>query len=125
MDRIFSKNHATANYTDLCRLAEEENLPRSQMLESKWLAKCLLNFISRNKGRVAALYELLSIFTSKTRVSFHFLKSFLADRVAQEYSIEEQKKVIPFSPYSILLCLICLFDTMPHYRLHDCLPILF
>ena len=67
------------------------------MLESKWIAKCLLNFISRNKDRVAALFELLSIFTSRTRVSFHFVKTFLADKVAQDYSIEEQRKVIDFA----------------------------
>ena len=76
------------------RLAEEETLPRSQMLESKWLAKSLLNFISRNKGqRVAALFDLLSIFTTRTRVSFHFLKAFLAERLPQEYTVEEQRKV--------------------------------
>ena len=74
-------------------MAEEENLPRSQMLESKWIAKSLLNFISRNKDRVAALFELLSIFTSRTRVSFYFLKTFLAERVAEEYTVEEQRKV--------------------------------
>jgi hypothetical protein len=31
------------------RLAEEGNLSRTQMLESKWIAKCMLNYISRHR----------------------------------------------------------------------------
>lgn len=91
---VFASSHlAVDDRLHTLRLAEEENLPRSQMLESKWIAKSLLNFISRNKDRVAALFELLSIFTSRTRVSFYFLKTFLAERVAEEYTVEEQRKV--------------------------------
>lgn len=75
------------------RLKDEENLPRTQMLESKWLAKCMLSYISRHKDRVDALFDLLSIFTTRTRINFHFLKTFLAEKVAGTYSVQEQKKV--------------------------------
>ena len=34
------------------RLADEGNLSRTQMLESKWIAKCMLNYISRNRCAV-------------------------------------------------------------------------
>lgn len=89
-------------FTPCCdRLADEETLPRSQMLESRWLAKCLLNYIARHRERVDALFELLSIFTSQTRVSLWFLKTYLKDRVAADYSYEERRKVQPVpSPHT-------------------------
>lgn len=76
-----------------CRLADEESLPRSQTLESKWMAKSLLNYVSRHKDRIDALFELLGIFTSSTRISFYFLKAYAGDRVALDYTLEEQQKV--------------------------------
>ena len=75
------------------RLDDEENLPRLQLLESKRLVKGMLNYILHHKDRVAPLFDLLDIFTVRTRVDFTFLREFLADTLPAAYSVEERRSV--------------------------------
>lgn len=81
-----------------CRLRDEENLARSQVLESKWLAKCLLAYIKRNRGELGTLFDLLDIFGAQTRVSFVFMRTFLSETIPTVFSLDERRQVgLPFS----------------------------
>lgn len=45
------------------RLAREEELSQIEVLESKVIAKCLLNYVNANRANVAPLLDIVSIFT--------------------------------------------------------------
>ena len=47
------------------------------MKESKWLVKCLLNFVRHHRSSVDVLFGLLPMFHVRTRIDFTFLKHFL------------------------------------------------
>lgn len=47
----------------LHRLQNEADLPLVQLLESKWLAKCILAYIGRHHEETQALLDLFSIFS--------------------------------------------------------------
>lgn len=53
----------------------------------------MLNYILHHKDRVAPLFDLLDIFTVRTRVDFTFLREFLADTLPADYSVEERRMV--------------------------------
>ena len=79
-------------------MANEENLPRPQLLESKRLAKGLLGFLARNPDRVSELYDLLDIFCVCTRIDFDFLRRFMGVTVAQCFSLTERRQACPNTP---------------------------
>lgn len=68
--------------------------PPPQVLESKRLAKCLLNFIASHPSEAPALLALFSIFTSKTHVDFGFLSDFCRETVAAKFSGAEKRALL-------------------------------
>lgn len=76
-----------------CRIEAEESLPRPQLLESQRIAKCLLSYIARHHDQVAPLFDLLAIFSQRTRVDFTFVVDFYRDVVAETYTAEEKHQV--------------------------------
>ena len=75
------------------RIAQEEHLQRHQLLETRRLAKCYINFIGNHREQVLPLFELLSVARHKTRCDYTFVKDFYVDVVADKYTVEEKKKV--------------------------------
>lgn len=86
------------------RIAQEEHLQRHQLLETRRIAKCYLNYISNHRDRVQPLFELLTVVSHKTRCDYTFVKDFYVDLVADKYTVEEKKKV---SLVSLSLCHFC------------------
>lgn len=82
----------------------EEKLERAQLYESKRLAKALLSYLKRHHELVRPLFDLLSIFTLRTRVDFSFLKDFLRTTIAQTYSLEERRQVHCLPDPFLTLC---------------------
>ncbi|KAL0020642.1 hypothetical protein WJX79_010395 [Trebouxia sp. C0005] len=78
----------------LTRIAQEEHLQRHQLLETRRIAKCYLNYISNHRDRVQPLFELLTVVSHKTRCDYTFVKDFYVDLVADKYTVEEKKKVL-------------------------------
>ncbi|KAL0051806.1 hypothetical protein WJX82_002492 [Trebouxia sp. C0006] len=78
----------------LTRIAQEEHLQRHQVLETRRIAKCYLNYISNHRDRVQPLFELLTVVSHKTRCDYTFVKDFYVDLVADKYTVEEKKKVL-------------------------------
>ena len=76
-----------------CRIAQEEHLQRHQLMETRRLAKCYINYISNHRDRVQPLFELLSVVSQKSRCDYTFVKDFYVDLVADKYTMEEKKKV--------------------------------
>ena len=86
------------------RIAQEEHLQRHQLLETRRIAKCYLNYISNHRDRVQPLFELLTVVSHKTRCDYTFVKDFYVDLVADKYTVEEKKQV---SLVSLSLCHFC------------------
>ncbi|KAK3258235.1 hypothetical protein CYMTET_32712, partial [Cymbomonas tetramitiformis] len=78
----------------LAGLKNEESLASSHLLQSKRLVKCLLTLVQQDRGEVDVLFELLSIFSARTRVDFTFFKEYLATSVADDWSAAERRKVL-------------------------------
>ncbi|BDA47386.1 probable transcription-associated protein 1 [Coccomyxa sp. Obi] len=76
------------------RVEDEERLERAQLYESKRLAKALLSYLSRHHDLVGPLFDLLDIFTVRTRVDFAFLKDYYKTTVAQTYTLEEKRQIL-------------------------------
>lgn len=68
-------------------------MQRHQLLETRRLAKCYINFIGNHRDHVLPLFELLSVARHKTRCDYTFVKDFYVDVVADKYTVEEKKKV--------------------------------
>lgn len=92
-------------------MEDEERLERAQLYESKRLAKALLSYLSRHHDLVGPLFDLLDIFTVRTRVDFAFLKDYLKTTVAQTYSLEEKRQARPSLLSCMLLHLDCILST--------------
>ncbi|KAK9813301.1 hypothetical protein WJX72_012102 [[Myrmecia] bisecta] len=78
------------------RLEAEDSLPRPQLLESKRLAKAFLNHIGRHHDQIGPLFDLMSIFTHKTRVDYTFIKDFCTDVVAETFTHQEKHQVLMY-----------------------------
>lgn len=77
----------------LRRIAQEEHLQRRQLLETRRMAKCYLNYISNHRDQVQPLFELLTVVSHKTRCDYTFVKDFYVDLVADQYTVEEKQRV--------------------------------
>ncbi len=86
------------------RIAQEEHLQRHQLLETRRIAKCYLNYISNHRDRVQPLFELLTVVSHKTRCDYTFVKDFYVDLVADKYTVEEKMRVSPGSLGSCHFC---------------------
>lgn len=68
-------------------------MQRHQLLETRRLAKCFINFIGNHRDQVVPLFELLSVVRHKTRCDYTCVKDFYVDVVADQYTVEEKKRV--------------------------------
>ena len=68
-------------------------MQRPQLLETRRIAKCYLNYISNHRDQVQPLFELLTVVNHKTRCDYTFVKDFYVDVVADQYTISEKKQV--------------------------------
>ena len=75
------------------RLQNEEHLHRHELLESRRIAWCICAYVQRHHGLIGPLFELLSIFSYKSRVDYTFLKVFFLDVVAEQFTVEEKHAV--------------------------------
>ena len=96
----------------MCRITQEELLQRHQLLETRRLAKCYINFVNNHRDQVSPLFELLSVFRYKTRCDYTFVKDFYVDVVADKYIVEEKTKA------STLFWNTC-FPTLPTLHYHS------
>lgn len=80
---------------------QEEHLQRRQLLETRRLAKCYLNYISNHRDQVQPLFELLTVVSHKTRCDYTFVKDFYLDLVADKFTVEEKKRVSGTAPPSM------------------------
>lgn len=85
-----------------CRVEDEERLERPQLYESKRLAKALLSYLQRHHDLVGPLFDLLDIFTVRTRVDFSFLKDYYKTTVAQTYSLQEKRQACTMLCFCII-----------------------
>ena len=76
------------------RLKSEEVLALPELLESKRLVKCFINIASHDRSKVSYLFDVLSVFNSRTRVNFSFLEKFYKEEVATKYSPAERHTVL-------------------------------
>ena len=76
------------------RLKSEEALALPELLESKQLVKCFLNVAAHDRTRVAYLFDILTIFSARSRVDYTFVEEFYKEEVAVKWSPEERHAVI-------------------------------
>ncbi|KAL4854024.1 Transcription-associated protein 1 [Chlorella vulgaris] len=76
------------------RLASPSFLPLTQRLESKWLAKIMLNYIERHHGAFEAVFDMMVVFSSPMAVDFTFLKAFVLHVLAQSFSTDDKRQVL-------------------------------
>ncbi|KAG8099235.1 hypothetical protein GUJ93_ZPchr0013g36432 [Zizania palustris] len=75
------------------RLQNEQELSLPQVMESKRLIKCFLNYLRHDRMEVGALFDMLSIFLYRSRIDYSFLKEFYVIEVAEGYA-PNLKKII-------------------------------
>ncbi|XP_033220023.1 transformation/transcription domain-associated protein-like [Belonocnema kinseyi] len=61
--------------------------------EPKLIAKILLHFFSKNPNDIDLLFQLLRSFSGSFTTDFEFLKEFLQNTVAQDYTVEWKRNV--------------------------------
>lgn len=71
----------TQDYFDILSIHVLEPLSFNSMLseqvmESKRLIKCFLNYLRHDRTEVGALFDMLSIFLCRSRIDYSFLKEF-------------------------------------------------
>ncbi|XP_023232044.1 transformation/transcription domain-associated protein-like [Centruroides sculpturatus] len=59
-----------------------------QWKEPKLLAKCLLNYVKHHPNEIELLFQLLRAFTGRFIPDFEFLRDFLENTVANNYTVE-------------------------------------
>ncbi|KFM28952.1 putative transcription-associated protein 1 [Auxenochlorella protothecoides] len=77
-------------------LARAENgcgTSRAAERESRRLGKCLLAYVNAHHEEYAALFDLLTILSTKPSVDFGFVKEYLTTTVAKTYNTEEKRTV--------------------------------
>lgn len=84
--------------SDLRRITQEEHLQRRQLLETRRMAKCYLNYISNHRDQVQPLFELLTVVSHKTRCDYTFVRDFYVDWIADKYTVEEKQRVSSTAP---------------------------
>lgn len=50
----------------MCRLAQEDGQPRNHRMESKRIARALVNYVRRHHTEHAVLFDLLAVFSANT-----------------------------------------------------------
>ncbi|KAI5425453.1 hypothetical protein KIW84_031308 [Lathyrus oleraceus] len=78
----------------ISRLENEQELNLVQIKESKWLVKCLLNYLRHDKNEVNVLFDILTIFLFHSRIDYTFLKEFYIIEIAEGYSSSMKKALL-------------------------------
>ena len=78
------------------RLCSDEEIPHLEVRESKWLLKCILNYISQDRREINLLFEVVTILTFKCKTYFGFVKKYFLEDVAKKFSWEERRKILSF-----------------------------
>jgi hypothetical protein len=78
-------------------VAQEETLPRHQLLESRRLAACVLAYVAGHHDAVAPLFELLAALEAPTAVDFSFVLE-AYEGFAETFSAAEKAKVRGAAP---------------------------
>ena len=76
------------------RLKNEEMLALPELLESKRLVKCFLNVAAHDRTQVGYLFDILTIFSARSRVDYTFVEEFYKEEVAKKWTPEERHAVI-------------------------------
>ncbi|KAK3127876.1 hypothetical protein QOZ80_7AG0579590 [Eleusine coracana subsp. coracana] len=78
----------------IARLQNEQELSLPQVMESKRLIKCFLNYLRHDRTEVGALFDMLSIFLYRSRIDYSFLKEFYVIEVAEGYTPNLKKTIL-------------------------------
>ncbi|KAM3383848.1 hypothetical protein ACQJBY_008479 [Aegilops geniculata] len=78
----------------IARLQNEQELSLPQVMESKRLIKCFLNYLRHDRTEVSALFDMLSIFLYRSRIDYSFLKEFYVIEVAEGYAPNLKKTIL-------------------------------
>lgn len=74
------------------RHQKADSVDFTQWKEPKLLAKCLLNYVKHHPNEIELLFQLLRAFTSRFIPDFEFLRDFLENTVANNYTVEWKRK---------------------------------
>uniref|UniRef100_A0A6N2M667 FAT domain-containing protein n=1 Tax=Salix viminalis TaxID=40686 RepID=A0A6N2M667_SALVM len=78
----------------ISRLHNEQELNLVQVKESKWIVKCILNYLRHDKTEVDVLFDMISIFLFHSRVDYTFLKEFYIIEVAEGYPPNMKREIL-------------------------------
>ena len=88
--------------TLLRRISNEDMLSQPQLMETRHLAKCYISYAKRNPRQgVSCLLELLTVFQRKSQVDYSFVRSFLQDGVAEQFSVADKQWVSLLSQITV------------------------
>ncbi|KAA8493601.1 Transcription-associated protein 1 [Porphyridium purpureum] len=75
-------------------IKKEDLLPVEQIGEAQTLAECILRYCYRQRGELAALFQLLSVFSRRSLRDFEFVKLYFTLTIPTEYSDAEKHAVL-------------------------------
>ncbi|XP_054724829.1 transformation/transcription domain-associated protein-like [Uloborus diversus] len=84
------------------RHLKADSVDYSQWKEPKLLAKCLLNFVKHHPNEIELLFQLLRAFTGRFIHDFEFLRDFLENTVANNYTVDWKR--MAFFKFVELFC---------------------
>jgi len=92
-----------------------------QVMESKRLIKCFLNYLRHERTEVGALFDMLSIFLYRSRIDYSFLKEFYVIEVFSFLFLNSWESCMYLLTLSLsLIIFTCLFrllkDTLQVWR---------
>ena len=76
------------------RLKHEEQLALPELLETKRLVKCFINVAAKDRSKLGYLFDVLSVFDTRTCVDFAFLADFYKKTVAEGFTPAERHAVL-------------------------------
>nr|XP_042899044.1 transformation/transcription domain-associated protein isoform X5 [Parasteatoda tepidariorum] len=84
------------------RHLKADSVDYTQWKEPKLLAKCLLNFVKHHPNEIELLFQLLRAFTGRFIPDFEFLRDFLENTVANNYTVDWKR--MAFFKFVELFC---------------------
>lgn len=84
------------------RHLKADTVDYSQWKEPKLLAKCLLSFVKHHPNEIELLFQLLRAFTGRFIPDFEFLREFLENTVANNYTVDWKR--MAFFKFVELFC---------------------
>lgn len=84
------------------RHLKADSVDFTQWKEPKLLSKCLLNFVKHHPNEIELLFQLLRAFTGRFIPDFEFLREFLENTVANNYTVDWKR--MAFFKFVELFC---------------------